>query len=187
MDVMTVFSNTRGSNFEYVVSRQKEQLRAARRVDSINEYCSELSEEQRQALIAFCDKWGGRLPIHIYRMLGNGRSEVEKSFAFNFIKNVDEIWAENLEADKEVLKSISEDELLDLNNERLERTFSSESDDSGMFWTFAPYVYKNLPDKSEKDRIRKIFNWALLKDTPKNKLDEETESQQIHLKDLKRV
>ncbi len=165
VEVMDAFNATMGSNYRYQVSVQKEYLRPAQLVESINENCSELSEEQRQRLIAFCEKWGGRLPIHIYRMSGNGRSLAEKTFAANFIENYDPLLNEMIEADRETIDKASEDELLDLFENRLSRTFSSESVDSGMFWTFAPYIYKNLPDGSPKDRLRKIFNWALLKNT----------------------
>ena len=58
-DVISAFNRSQGTNFRYQVSVQKEQLRPTRRVDSINENCSELTEDQRKEFIAFCERWGG--------------------------------------------------------------------------------------------------------------------------------
>ena len=58
-EVMAAFHKTSGSNYRHQVSIQKEHLRTARRTDSINEHCSELTEQQRQKFIEFCTKWGG--------------------------------------------------------------------------------------------------------------------------------
>ena len=117
-------------------------------------------------------------------MLGNGRSEPEKTFALNFIENADEIMDEYLKADQETADKASEDEPLDLSEMRLTRTFGSESTDAGMFWTFAPYVYKNLPDQSAKEKIKKIFNWATVKETPHRQLNEDQHTNTVHLKGL---
>ena len=127
------------------------------------------------------------MPIHLYRMLGNGRSEAEKNFATAFFKNFSEIDSEISLEDKRTIEQASEDEQLDLKKDRIQQTFSSESDDSGMFWTFAPYIYKNLPDKSEIDRLRKIFRWACLPDTPRSELKKEDAFRQVHLKGVKEI
>ena len=102
---------------------------------------------------------------------------------------MDELWAENLKADEDLINQTPEDEILDLSENRLLRTFSSESVDSGMFWTFAPYVYKNLPDKSARDRLRKIFNWAILKNVPKQEISQQNFSADsiVHLKGLEEL
>jgi len=182
-DVLGVFKSSLGSNHKYTVSRQKEQLRAANRVDSVNEYCSKLSEEQKQKLIAFCERWGGRMPIHIYRMLGNGRSLAEKTFALNFIENFDELWAEILKTFQELIDQSSEDEPVDLLKEKLQTVLGGENYDSTMFWTFAPYVYKNLKDPAAKARLKKIFDWAILKGIS----PEEIRSGRVHLKGMDKV
>jgi hypothetical protein len=58
-EVMSAYSNVKSSNFIYQISKQKEQLRSPVRVNSINEHCSELADNQKQKLIKFCEKWGG--------------------------------------------------------------------------------------------------------------------------------
>jgi hypothetical protein len=119
-------------------------------------------------------------------MLWNERSEAEKTFAINFIENVDELWDENLKADEDLWDKESGDQVPDLHQPRLERTFGSESRDSGMFWTFAPYVYKNLSDESARDRLKKIFDWALIKDTSLKEIEEDV-SDTVHLKGLRDI
>src|SRR6185503_20663008 len=90
-DVYNVWTRTQLSEDRFKVSVQKEHLRPSRLVDSINDRCSELTPEERERLIEFCQKFGGRLPVHIYRLLNNGRSEAEKIFGRSFLDNYDQI------------------------------------------------------------------------------------------------
>lgn len=181
-EVLRVFDKTSGSNYRYQISVQKAHLMPDRIVNSINKNCSELDEEQKQNLIAFCEKWGGRMPIHIYRMLGNGRSKAEKDFAIKFIEEYEKIYKEILEEDK-----ASGDDVVDLQESHFYRILGGENVDSGMFWTFAPYIFKNLSGQNinSQDRIRKILNWGLVMATPIGILNEE--SKQVHLKGFEKV
>jgi len=170
--VDVAFHATVGQNNRFQVSLQKEQMRPDRQEQSINQNCSELSEEDRQAFISFCKEHPGRLVIHLYRLLNNGRSNAEKLFGVAFISQHDSLEKEIESKDREMADRAGEDEPLDFDNDRLNNVFSSESTDSGMFWTFAPYVYKNLLAKGieSKNALERIFAWGLRKNTTKDEL-----------------
>jgi hypothetical protein len=158
-------------------------MREERYEESINEKCSELPAVEREHFIEFCKKHTGRLIVHLYRLLNNGRSKEEKDFAIAVIKNFDSIQEEI--KDRDILEVFTDpekyyDDLL-ASQGRLNHVLGSESKDSGAFWTFAPYIYKNLVSRGldSTEAIRRIFNWGLRK---KFSPDELRKKDQWHLK-----
>lgn len=160
------FSASYASNFPYEVSRQKNAMRPDRQEESIKNNCSDLSPEELESLINFCREYGGtRLVIHLYRLLNNGRSNEEKAFGLAVIRNYHPIANEIKLIDQKVMEQLGEDDPVDFYQMRLSNILSSESTDSGMFWTFAPYIYKHLLAKgvTEEEVLRRICNWGLRK------------------------
>lgn len=85
----------------------------------------------------------GRINMHLIRMLR--RSEAERNFSLAYLRHRDDIFEEDQEG-----------------AESIRMVIGSEGEDTKMFWTFAPYLFKALIEKgiSEKDAISKILSWS---------------------------
>jgi hypothetical protein len=85
----------------------------------------------------------GRINLHLVRMLR--RSEPERNFSLAYLRNRDAILAGDEEGKYTILNVIA-----------------SEGEDTKMFWTFAPYLFKALVEKglTEGDAVAKILSWS---------------------------
>ncbi len=85
----------------------------------------------------------GRVTLHLLRMLR--RSEVERNFSLAYLQHCDDI--------------LQEDQI---NNEIIMNVINSEWNDTMMFWTFAPYLFKDLTEKGvlPREAIKKILFWS---------------------------
>ena len=103
-----------------------------------------ISPEIRTALYLETGKLtGGREPGHLLRLLQ--REGAEYDFAVAFIRYAPELFRN----DKEL-------------REHTNAILNGEYTDTMMWWTLAPYLYRNMVNKGveERDAIQKILNWA---------------------------
>lgn len=179
-EVNHVFIEKYGSNFKYSVSFLKNLLDPNKLVNSVNKRCSRLTNQERESFISFCNNYGSRIPVHLFRMLHDERLEVEKTFALVFMESFTAIKDALKQRDDNYYLSMSDNEEVDFYKDRLIDNLGNESVDSGFFWTFAPYLYKHL-NGQPIDRLRKIIKWALVINTKKSELKEEKANKTIHL------
>lgn len=97
---------------------------------------------------------GGKDRYHLLRLLAEGRSEAEKTFAEAYIRHADNLYQ------SEEAQSDDHAELW----YNMGKVIGGEGADTKMWWTFAPYLYEALSEGEKRvepeEAIKRIITWT---------------------------